>query len=212
MYRNSALSISRERSPDEVQADALLADSPTDKKSQSVSSPRAALPSPSKSAPSADPEKKPKITGKNKNEGKGKAAKGDKPHVVAEESLPPAAAVAVEGAVVVEGAEGGEGSFKVPATKDTDGPAPLTSAEGGRVDGGVSSPQQDSFLLEWRAESEVLAWTRSATSSGSNTPTQRRLRGPVKDPFSIGTSISRKGSAVHGPIGCCDSIPHLLSR
>jgi hypothetical protein len=171
-----------------VQADALLADNPTGKdKAQSVSPIRAALPSPSNSAPSADPEKT-NTAGKNKKNSKGKAAKGDKPRAVAEESPPPAAAVAVEGAA--EGTEGGEESRNITATGGIDAHASLTSAEGGRAEGGASSPLQDGFLVEWRAESEVLAWTRSATSSGSNTPTLRRLKGPVKDPFSIGTSIS----------------------
>jgi hypothetical protein len=184
----SLLSISRERSPEEVQADALLADNPTGKdKAQSVSPIRAVLPSPSNSAPSADQEKN-KTASKNKKNSKGKAAKGDKPRAVAEESPPPAAAVALEGAV--EGTEGEEESRNITATGDIDAPAPLTSADGGRAEGGASSPLQDGFLVEWRAESDVLAWTRSATSSGSNTPTLRRLKGPVKDPFSIGTSIS----------------------
>ena len=181
-----------------MQADALLADSPIGKeKAQPVLPVRAVLPSPSNSAPSTDLEKKPKTAGKNKKESKGKAAKSEKPRTVGDESSPAAAAAAVVEvvAVAVEGAEGGEGSSNITGTGDIDTPAPLTSAEGGRVEGGSSSPLQDTFLVEWRAEAEVLAWSRSASSSGSNTPTLRRLKGPVKDPFSIGISFSSHSSA-----------------
>lgn len=170
-----------------MQADALLAESPLGKEKAPLASPnRAVLPSESNTAPPDEAEKKTKTAGKNKKEGRqGKSAKTEKPRAEAEGS--PVTVEAAEAA-----AAGDEGSSSIVETGDIEAPVRMTSLVGGRVEGGATSPVEDGFLVEWRAESEVLAWSQSAPSSGSNTPTLRRLKGPVRDPFSIGEQSTRQ--------------------
>ena len=48
-------------------------------------------------------------------------------------------------------------------------------------------------VVEWRLDSEVLQWCKSAPSSGPSTPTRSQIRerkSPLSDPFSIGMSSS----------------------
>ena len=174
---------SREKSEEERKADTLSSEDRTEKVPQNTP--------PAPSAALSDGNKEVTTKGKKK---KNKLSSRDVP------------AVSVEsGEGVVGGAETVDRVDSVLAADDVSGSQSLV---GGHVAESVSvlhSAVEDTerdtdwsnpatlSMVEWRLDSEVMQWCKSAPSSGPSTPTRTQMRekkSPLADPFSIGALLS----------------------